>query len=68
MLFRKAIYLSGSYSVELILVPNTQDLTDNEAVIVSSKDIQDFINDKTEMVSVDEILSSTSDEVTAGEG
>ena len=34
------------------------------AVIVSSKDIQDFINDKTEMDSVDEILSSTSDEAT----
>ena len=60
----KAIYLSGSYDVELILVPNTEELTNEEAVIVSSKDIQDFINDKTEMVSVDEILSSTSNEVT----
>lgn len=64
LLFRKAIYLSSSYGVELILVPNTQELTQEEAVIVSSKDIQDFINDKTEMVSVDEILSSTSDEAT----
>ena len=63
LLFRKAIYLSSSYGVELILVPNTQELTNDEAVIVSSKDIQDFINDKTEMVSVDEILSSTSNEV-----
>ena len=68
LLFRKALYLSGSYSVELILVPNTQELTDNEAVIVSSKDIQDFINDKTEMVSVDEILSSTAGDVTTSEG
>lgn len=67
LLFRKAIYLSSSYSVELILVPNTQELTNDEAVIVSSKDIQDFINDKTEMVSVDEILSSTSNEVTTGQ-
>lgn len=64
LLFRKAIYLSKNYGVELILVPNTQELTQEEAVIVSSKDIQDFINDKTEMVSVDEILSNTSDEVT----
>lgn len=64
LLFRKAIYLSSSYGVELILVPNTQELTQNEAVIVSSKDIQDFINDKTEMVSVDEILSNTSGQVT----
>jgi len=68
LLFRKAIYLAGSYDVELILVPNTQELTQDEAVIVSSKDIQDFINDKTEMVSVDEILSDTSDEVTTNEG
>lgn len=64
LLFRKAIYLASSYDVELILVPNTQELTQDEAVIVSSKDIQDFINEKTEMVSVDEILSSTSDKVT----
>ena len=64
LLFRKAIYLGGSYGVELILVPNTQELTQDEAVIVSSKDIQDFINEKTEMVSVDEILSETQDQVT----
>ena len=64
LLFRKALYLSGSYSVELILVPNTQIVNQDTAVIVSSKDIQDFINSKTDMVSVDEILSSTSGEVT----
>ena len=64
LLFRKAIYLSNSYDVELILVPNTQELKKDDVVYVSSKDIQDFINEKTEMVSVDEILSSTSDKVT----
>ena len=63
-MIRKAIYLESAYDVELTLVPNTQELTQEEAVIVSSKDIQDFINDKTEMVSVDEILSSTSNNVT----
>ena len=68
LLFRKAIYLSSSYGVELILVPNTEELTADEAVIVSSKDIQDFINEKTEMVSVDEILSSTADEATTEDG
>ncbi|MBQ8681865.1 MAG: hypothetical protein IJ509_03035 [Bacilli bacterium] len=67
LLFRKAIYLAGSYDVELILVPNTQEVTAEDAVFVSSKDIQDFINEKTEMVSVDEILSSTSDEVSNNE-
>ena len=64
LLFRKAIYLSDSYEVELILVPNTQEVTKEDTVYVSSKDIQNFINEKTKMVSVDEILSSTSDKVT----
>ena len=63
LLFRKAIYLSNTYNVELILVPNTQKLDKNTTVSVSSKDIQDFINEKTKMVSVDEILSSTEDKV-----
>lgn len=64
LLFRKAIYLADSYEVELILVPNTQELEKEDTVYVSSKDIQNFINDKTKMVSVDEILSSTSDTAT----
>ena len=59
LLFRKAIYLASQYNVELMLVPNTQELTEKDAVMVSSEDIQKFINDKTKMVSVDEILSST---------
>ncbi len=64
LLFRKALYLSGSYGVELILVPNTAELTEEDAVMVSSKDIQDFINDKTEMVSIDEIKAETNNQVT----
>ena len=63
LLFRKAIYLASQYKVELILVPNTKELTNEDAVMVSSEDIQKFINDKTEMVSVDEILSSTKEVV-----
>lgn len=63
LLFRKAIYLEESYDVELILVPNTQVLTEKDAVYVSSEDIQNFINDKTKMVSVDTILSDTADKV-----
>ncbi len=63
LLFRKAIYLAGQYKVELILVPNTQELTNDDAVMVSSEDIQKFINDKTQMVSVDEILSTTKEVV-----
>ena len=64
LLFRKAVYLSDSYEVELILVPNTQEITKEDTVYVSSKDIQNFINEKTKMVSVDEILTSTKDDVT----
>lgn len=59
LLFRKAIYLESQYDVELILVPNTKELKQEDTVFVSSEDIQKFINDKTKMVSVDEILSST---------
>ena len=64
LLFRKAIYFEDQYDVELILVPNTQELQKEDTVFVSSQDIQNFINDKTKMVSVDEILSSTNDQVT----
>jgi len=63
LLFRKAIYLESAYDVELILVPNTRELTSEDSVFVSSEDIQKFINDKTKMVSVDEILSSTKEVV-----
>ena len=63
LLFRKAIYLEDSYDVELILVPNTQELTEEDAVYVSSDDIKNFINEKTKMVSVQEITSSTQSKV-----
>lgn len=60
LLFRKALYLESQYNVELLLIPNTVAATEEDVdVLVSSEDIQDFINDKTAMVSVDEILSST---------
>ena len=36
LLFRKAIYLSDSYGVELILVPNTQELTKENTIFVFS--------------------------------
>lgn len=64
LLFRKALYLSGSYGVELLLVPNTMELTEEDAVMISSKDIQEYINKRTEMVSIDEITEKTNDQVT----
>lgn len=63
LLFRKAIYLERNYDVDLILVPNTQELTDKDTVYVSSDDIKNFINEKTKMVSVNEITSSTQSKV-----
>ena len=64
LLFRKAIYLEDQFDVELILVPNTEELKEDDTVVVSSEDIQKFINDKTKMVSVDEILSTTAKKAT----
>lgn len=54
LLLRKALYLK-EYSVELILVPNTQTLTEKDAVVVNSEDIKSFIEDKTELVDVTDL-------------
>lgn len=63
LLFRKALYLKGSYSVELLLIPNTATLTDDDAVQVSSQDIKEWIEERTEMVDVTTILTQTQDQV-----
>lgn len=54
LLLRKALYLK-EYAVELLLVPNTQTLTSDAKVQVSSDDIEKFINSKTVFVSVNEL-------------
>lgn len=54
LLLRKALYLTD-YDVELLLVPNTQTLTEEDAVVVNSEDIENFILDKTEMVDVTDL-------------
>ena len=58
LLIRKALYLN-KFSVELLLVPNTADLTEYQKnnVSVSSEDIRNFIESKTEFVSVDDLPS-----------
>lgn len=63
LLFRKAIYLKSSYNVELLLIPNTAILTEEDQVNVSSKDIKDWIEERTEMVDVTTILTETVDDV-----
>ena len=54
LLLRKALYLTD-YAVELILVPNTQTLTEEDAVMVNSEDIKTFIEDKTQLVDVTDL-------------
>lgn len=64
LLFRKALYLSGDYEVEIILVPNTQTLKEEDTVNVSSEDIKGWIEDKTKMVDVTTILTETESKAT----
>lgn len=57
LLLRKAAYLADAYDIELILVPNTEVLTDKDSVNVTSADIKKFINEKTAMVDVTDLPS-----------
>jgi hypothetical protein len=59
LLIRKALYLK-SYEAELILVPNTQTLSEEEnSVHVSSSQIEEFINSKTAFVEIDDLLQDS---------
>jgi len=57
LLLRKAEYLQNQYSVELLLVPNTEELADDAEVILSSSDIEKFITDRTAFVNVTDLPS-----------
>lgn len=65
LLLRKALYLN-EYDVELLLIPNTATLSENDKVTVSSTQIEEFINSKTVFVSVDD-LPNIEDQVTEEE-
>ena len=54
LLLRKALYLDD-YDVELILIPNTETITKDDTVKVSSADIETFINDHTKFVDVKDL-------------
>lgn len=54
LLLRKALYLTD-YDVELLLIPNTATLSEDQKVTVSSLQIEEFINSKTAFVSVDDL-------------
>lgn len=57
LLLRKALYLEDEYDVELLFIPHTEeyDPTKNYDVKVSSQEIAEFINEKTDFVSIDEL-------------
>ena len=57
LLIRKALYLQNKYSVELLLVPNTEELSEEAEVILNSADITKFITDRTELVDVTDLPS-----------
>ena len=65
LLLRKALYLD-EFDVELLLIPNTATLTQDDKVTVSSLQIEEFINSKTAFVSVDD-LPNIEDQVTEEE-
>lgn len=55
LLIRKALYLQNRYSVELLLVPNTEEISEEAEVILNSADITKFITDRTELVDVTDL-------------
>lgn len=55
LLLRKALYLQNKYSVELLLVPNTEEISEDAEVILNSADITKFITDRTELVDVTDL-------------
>ena len=57
-LLRKALYIAKDYDIELLMVPNTKTLTDEDAVHATSQDIVDFISDKTAFIDVNSIPSA----------
>ena len=63
LLFRKALYLQSVAGVEITLVPNTTDITEEDKVFISSNDIKSFIEERTKDVDISKILSETADQV-----
>ena len=55
LLLRKALYLADEYDIELLIVPNTEEIAEDADVKLSSTDIKEFIESKTIMVELDEL-------------
>lgn len=57
LLLRKALYLQNEYDVELLIVPNTEELPDEVEVTLNSADITNFITSRTALVDVTDLPS-----------
>lgn len=55
LLLRKALYLAYEYDIELLIVPNTEEVKEDADVKLSSKDIKEFIESKTVLVDVSDL-------------
>ena len=55
LLIRKALYLAGKYDVELLIVPNTEEIKEDAEVRLTSEQIEDFIDARTKTVDVAEL-------------
>lgn len=53
-LFRKTLYIANDYDIELLLVPSTVNLTEENAIKVTSGEIRDYIMERTEMIDINE--------------
>ena len=63
LLFRKALYLAKVSSVEISIVPSTEDITDKDSEEINSEEIKKYIEDRTNNVDITKILSETADQV-----
>lgn len=64
LLFRKALYLEKISNVEITLIPSTATITEKDSEEISSEEIKNFIEARTENVDITKILSETADQVT----
>jgi len=55
LLIRKALYLAGKYDVELLIVPNTEEIKEDAEARLTSEQIEDFIEVRTKTVDVAEL-------------
>ena len=63
LLFRKALYLGKVAQVEISLVPSTAKITEENCEEISSEEIKEYIEQRTQNVDITKILSETEDQV-----